>query len=520
MTNPIKNSDTAKQLADHQQQMQSVVLRDLFSQDSARFEKYSIEYQDLFFDYSKNFCTDETLSLLFKLAQACGFDEGRRQLFATDNRDLGNPISLHTALRSSSDTPLVVNGENITEQIVAARKQMRSVCATLADRQRKITDIVSLGIGGSHLGVAMGCRALRPFKQSSATVHFISTAGSGELEKLLATLNPEHTCFIVVSKNFSTRETLMNAQYAKNWLAEHNSDCLFAVTAQVRKAIAFGIKANHCCALHDAISGRYSLFSSSGLPLAIYLGVDAFEEFLDGACQMDEHFQNAELSCNIPAIMALLGIWYNNFYGAQSHAILCYDPNLELFPTYLQQLEMESNGKRVGRDGQRLDYDTAPIVWGGNALNGQHAYYQLLHQGTRLVPADFILSANPATHVSQNAAWPHANCFAQAQVLMSGRQSENAERTLPGNRPTNTILLRQLTPHTLGMLVALYEHKTYTEGLIWKVQSFDQWSVEYGKQLSDRIFSYLNDAQNSDAIPAELDQSTQGLINQYLSWRS
>lgn len=517
MTNSIKNSDTAKLLNDHHTRMQSVTLHDLFQQDTQRFEKYSIEYQDLFLDYSKNICTDETLGLLFKLATDCGFDSHRQQLFMVDDTESNQPVSLHTALRDYTSTSLIVNGKDIADEVRALRTQMCSVCVDLADRQPAITDIVSLGIGGSHLGAEMACRALQSFKRTSATVHFVSTAGGGELENLLAELNPKHTCFIAISKKFSTRDTLINAQYAKAWLGNYASEHFLAVTANVSKATEFGIKPDNCLTMQDSVSGRYSLFSSAGLPLAIYLGMEAFEEFLEGARQMDRHFQSTALSDNMPAIMALLGIWYNNFYGAQSHAILCYDPKLELFPIYLQQLEMESNGKCVSRDGRVVDYDTAPIIWGGSALDGQHAYYQLLHQGTRLVPADFIISANTSHQADQHQAWPHANCFAQSHALMEGVETESLERMHPGNRPTNTIMLRELTPRTLGALIVLYEHKTYTESLIWKIYSFDQWGVEYGKQLSDRIFDSLSN--NQTASLTELDQSTRGLIDRYLAWR-
>ncbi|MXX98793.1 MAG: hypothetical protein F4Y58_02655 [Gammaproteobacteria bacterium] len=315
----------------------------------------------------------------------------------------------------------------------------------------------------------------------------------------------------------------MNASYAKTWLGDDAQDRMIAVTARHNEAIEFGIAPDNCLKMPPTIGGRYSLCSAAGLPLAVDLGMDVFEQLLSGAYQMDQHFQTAELRNNMPVILALLSVWYNNYYKAASHAVLCYDKRLELFPDYLRQVEMESNGKRVGRSGQEINCDTAPVIWGGNALDGQHAYYQLLHQGTRLIPIDFIVTAETADieNKTRSDTWPQANCFTQSYALMQGKQDELPECVQPGDRPSNTIMLRKLTPQTLGSLIALYEHKVFCEGVIWGINSFDQWGVEQSKQLADKIFDYLQDnrGEDKDDVISPLDSSTRGLIDKYLAWR-
>ena len=525
-----QQTDILKKLEAHHAQSQAMRLQDLFAQDPDRFDKYSIETHDLFLDYSKNKFTDKTIKLLVELLNSSGFIDWRARLFRGDEVNLSEKqAALHTVLRqprSQLDKP---SADDLNSEIVLTKQRMRELCLELSGSVphrasgKKITDVVSLGIGGSHIGPAMVSQALSAYKQTPSRVHFVSTVGCGELESLLSELNPKSTCFIVISKKFKTRETLMNANYAKTWLGDGAENQMFAVTANCARAVEFGIAPKHCLVVPITIGGRYSLCSAAGLPLVVNLGMEIYEQLLAGAYQMDQHFQTAKPEKNMPVILALLGIWYNNFHDAQSHAVLCYDTRLELLPNYLQQVEMESNGKRVDRYGQKLSCDTAPVIWGGKALDGQHAYYQLLHQGTRLIPIDFIVTADTAgiADGTKSDALPHANCFAQSHALMHGVQNGTSERECPGDRPNNTIMLRRLSPHTLGSLIALYEHKVFCEGLIWGINSFDQWGVEQGKQLADRVFDCLQNNPNEDKSDtiSSLDASTRGLINKYLTWR-
>ena len=530
MTYLNKQESILKRLDEHYAQMQSVQLGDLFKQDPKRFDRYSLEVNDLFLDYSKNKLTDDTLKLWVELFDLYDFADWREQLFGGGKINISEKrAALHTVLRQPCTQPFELDGEDLTAQIRSTKQRMRELCQELSgvspyrNSGRAITDVVSLGIGGSHLAPAMACRALKSYKQTPSRVHFVSTAGCGELESLLSELDPKSTCFIVISKKFKTRETLMNASYAKTWLGDDAQDRMIAVTARHNEAIEFGIAPDNCLKMPPTIGGRYSLCSAAGLPLAVDLGMDVFEQLLSGAYQMDQHFQTAELRNNMPVILALLSVWYNNYYKAASHAVLCYDKRLELFPDYLRQVEMESNGKRVGRSGQEINCDTAPVIWGGNALDGQHAYYQLLHQGTRLIPIDFIVTAETADieNKTRSDTWPQANCFTQSYALMQGKQDELPECVQPGDRPSNTIMLRKLTPQTLGSLIALYEHKVFCEGVIWGINSFDQWGVEQSKQLANKVFHYLQDKRGEDKDDAvsSLDSSTRGLIDKYLAWR-
>ena len=532
-SHPNKQTDILKKLKAHHAQAQSMQLCDLFTQDPERFDRYSIEAHDLFLDYSKNKFTDQTLKLLIELLNASDFVDWRERLFNGDEINLSEKqAALHTALRRPCQQTDKSSAKDLTAEILATKQQMRKLCLELSGSVphsatgQVITDVVSLGIGGSHIGPAMACQALKSYKQTPSRIHFVSTAGCGELESLLSELDPQRTCFIVISKKFKTQETLMNASYAKTWLGNDSGarDRMIAVTAEPARAAEFGIVSENCLVMPATIGGRYSLCSAAGMPLAVNLGMEVFEELLAGAYQMDRHFQTAEPKNNMPVILALLSIWYNNFHDSQSRAILCYDTRLELFSNYLQQVEMESNGKRVDRYGQKLDCDTASVIWGGNALDGQHAYYQLLHQGTRLIPIDFIVTVGTdgIADKTDSDTWPHANCFAQSHALMQGAQDDMPERTHPGDRPSNTIMLRKLSPQTLGSLIALYEHKVFCEGLIWGINSFDQWGVEHGKQLANRFFDCLqnNPNEDKDDVIASLDSSTRGLINKYLGWRS
>ena len=525
-----QQTDILKKLEAHHAQSQSVRLHDLFAQDPDRFDKYSIEVNDLFLDYSKNKFTDDTIKLLVELLKSSGFTDWRARLFRGDEVNLSEKqAALHTVLRQPCSRSDKSSVDDLNAEIIATKQRMQKLCLELSGsvphhaNEQTITDVVSLGIGGSHIGPAMASQALIAYKQTPSRVHFVSTVGCGELESLLSELNPNSTCFIVISKKFKTQETLMNASYAKTWLGDAAEHQMFAVTAECARAVGFGIAPEHCLVMPTTIGGRYSLCSAAGLPLAVNLGMEVYEQLLAGAYQMDQHFQTAEPEKNMPVILALLSIWYNNFHNAQSHAVLCYDTRLELMPNYLQQVEMESNGKRVDRYGQKLNCDTAPVIWGGKALDGQHAYYQLLHQGTRLIPIDFIVTADTAgvANGTNGGAWPHASCFAQSHALMQGIQEGTSESECPGDRPNNTLMLRKLDPHTLGSLIALYEHKVFCEGLIWGINSFDQWGVEQGKRLASQVFDCLQNNPGNDKNDAvsSLDASTRGLINKYLAWR-
>ena len=531
MTYSDKQKSILKKLNAHYAQTRAIPLSDLFSQDRHRFDRYSVEVDGLFLDYSKNKFNDETLELLVELLELSDFADWRERLFCGDEINLSEKqAALHTILRRPYHLALD-SSKNFTAEIAAVRQQMGAICAEISPTGgartdgQTISDVVCLGIGGSHLAPAMACRALKSYKQTPVQVHFISTAGCGELERLLSELDPRHTFFIVISKKFKTKETLMNAHYAQAWLGSAAQERMIAVTANHSVAMEFGITPEHCLAIPHSVGGRYSLCSAAGLPLAVDLGMEVFEQLLDGAYRMDQHFQTAKTKNNMPVILALLSVWYNNFYGSQSHAILCYDTRLELFPNYLQQVEMESNGKYVDRYGNKLDCSSAAVIWGGNALDGQHAYYQLLHQGSWLIPLDFIVTADTGGVADKTGsnAWPPANCFAQSCALMQGQQDTISERTRPGDRPSNTIMLRKITPQTLGSLIALYEHKVFCEGLIWGINSFDQWGVEQGKQLADNFFDYLQNNQdlnvsNEDDVITSLDSSTRGLISKYKAW--
>lgn len=517
-----------------------VCIRDLFEADPARFDKYSLECCDLFLDYSKNRVTDETLRLLFDLLRAAGFDEWRARLLSggevntTEHRP-----ALHTALRRPPDAPLTVAGRDVMGEVAEVRSRMRAISDALRCGEWRgadggaVRDVVSIGIGGSHLGPLMAARAFAGAPLNGAPpggmppgstppgnapsgstpsdnaprVHFVSVAG--ELERLLPSLDPARTLFIVVSKSFTTPETLHSARRAADWLGGVARGQFIAVSANAGEVRRFGIAPEHHLPLPPWVGGRYSLCAAAGLPFAIHAGMDAFEEMLAGAHCMDRHFEQAPPEANAPVILALLDVWYVNFHGAQSRAVLPYDDELALLPAYLQQLEMESNGKSVDRQGRALARDSAPVVWGGGALEGQHAFYQLLHQGTRPVPADFIISARPAAA----DAWPCANFLAQSHILMHGVEASEPWRRHAGDRPVNALMLRRLTPRTLGALIALYEHKVFTQSVVWDINPFDQSGVEAGKTLARGIHRAL---QSGDDVGG--DASTRGLARRYREW--
>jgi len=529
----------------HYEQIRDVHMRDLFQADPRRFETFSLRLGDLLVDYSKNRVTGETLRLLMELARAVGVPEQIGRMFGGEKINFTeNRAVLHTALRNRSGRPVLVDGADVMPRINTVLAKMRAFSAAVRNGDwkgytgKKITDIVNIGIGGSDLGPAMVVRALRPYVRTGLRVHFVSNVDGTHIIETLKQKNPDTTLFIISSKTFTTQETLANARTARDWFVQASGEegtvakHFVALSTNVREVAAFGIDPVNMFEFWDWVGGRYSLWSAIGLSIAIAIGMDNYELLLEGAHAMDEHFRAAPLERNIPVVLGLLGVWYVNFFGAHSHAILPYDQYLERLPAYLQQADMESNGKHVDHAGEAVDYATGPVIWGEPGTNGQHAFYQLLHQGTELVPADFIAPARSHNPVGAHHKMLLANFLAQTEALMLGKTAAEVrrdleaagmngaalERLLPhkvfeGNRPTNSILFRSLTPYMLGALLAMYEHKIFTQGVIWSINSFDQWGVELGKQLAASILPQLVDA----AAVQGHDASTNGLINYYKS---
>ncbi len=530
-----------EKLVAHRQQNQSLHMRQLFQEDSQRFSGYSLRLPGLLFDYSKNIVTRETMDLLLHLARQCGLDEKISSMFSGKRINVTEKRAVyHVALRNRSNRPMCVDGVDQMPAVNLVLGQMRRFCDRVRSGDwkgytgRRITDVVNIGIGGSDLGPSMACEALRPFADTCLRAHFVSNVDATHLVETLKKLDPETTLFLVASKTFTTQETLTNAHSARRWFLEagaSESDIarhFVAISTNEQAVKAFGIDPENMFVFWDWVGGRYSLWSSIGLSIALYLGMDRFEELLEGAHVMDEHFRTEPLAGNIPVIMALLGIWHTNFMEYASQVILPYDQYLHRFPAYLQQADMESNGKSVTMDGNRVDYHTGALVWGEPGTNGQHAFFQLLHQGTRIVPADFIASAR-----SQNPLGDHhpillSNVLAQSRALMMGCTRQEARLALEGqglegealesmvehkvfegNRPSNTLLFEEMTPRNLGMLIALYEHKIFVQGAIWNINPFDQWGVELGKKLASEILPQLK-GQSKGALS---DSSTRGLID-------
>jgi glucose-6-phosphate isomerase len=539
----LTDSPAWQSLVRHQQSMRSVQMRDLFAQDPKRSEKLSLRLEDWLIDYSKNRVTAETMKLLFELAEQAGLREAIGQMFSGEkiNRTESRAV-LHTALRNRSNRPILVDGKDVMPEVNAVLAKMRSFSERLRSGEWKghtgkpITDIVNIGIGGSDLGPLMVCEALKPYGKPGLKAHFVSNVDGSHFAQTVKGLDPATTLFIVASKTFTTQETLTNAHSARRWLVERLGEAavpkhFVAVSTNAKEVAKFGIDTANMFGFWDWVGGRYSLWSAIGLPIACFVGMDRFEELLGGAYAMDEHFRSQPFERNAPVILAMLGVWYANFFGAETHAILPYDQYLSRFPAYFQQGDMESNGKSVDRQGHRIsDYTTGPIIWGEPGTNGQHAFYQLIHQGTRLVPCDFIAPVETHNPISDHHKKLLANFFAQPEALMRGKTEEEARRELEaagmppekvamltphktflGNRPTNSILVKKITPHTLGALIAMYEHKIFTQGIVWNVFSFDQWGVELGKQLASKI---LPELEGSAPVSAH-DPSTNGLINFY-----
>jgi glucose-6-phosphate isomerase len=531
-----------RRLRSHHDEIGDLHMRNLFADDPGRANRFSMTLGDLLFDYSKNRVTDRTLELLVALAVECQVPAWMERMFSGEpiNGTEGRAV-LHTALRNRGDRAVFVDGRDVMPQIRRVLDQMRAFTEAIRGGSwvgytgRAITDVVNIGIGGSDLGPVMVTEALRPYWKPGLRAHFVSNVDGTHLSEVLRRVQPETTLFIVASKTFTTQETLTNARSARAWLVERvGTDAavakhFVALSTNAEAVAEFGIDTQNMFEFWDWVGGRYSLWSAIGLSIATVIGMDRFEELLAGAYEADEHFRAAALGENIPVLMALLGIWYHNFFGASSHAVLPYDQYLHRFAAYLQQADMESNGKSVSRDGANItDYTTGPIVWGEPGTNGQHAFYQLLHQGTHLVPCDFVVSARSQNPIGEHHAILVANCIAQAEAMMRGKTAAEARtelkaaglpedrvaalvphKTFAGNRPSNTFMMEELTPHALGRLIALYEHKIFVQGVIWNIYSFDQWGVELGKQLAKVILPELSGA------PGHHDASTEQLIRYY-----
>ncbi len=525
----------------HYQSMQPVHLRALFADDPERATRYTLEVDDLFLDYSKNRIDDKTMQLLVALAEKAGVPQARAAMFAGEriNRTETRPV-LHVALRHGGDTPIKVDGEDVMPDVRAVLDRMAAFAAAVRSGDwkgytgQRIRNIVNIGIGGSDLGPVMAYEALKPYADRDLTVRFVSNVDGTHLAEAVRDLDPAETLFIVASKTFTTQETLTNAYSARDWLLQALKDPdavarhFVAVSTNAEKVRAFGIDTANMFAFWDWVGGRYSLCSAIGLVLMVAIGDTAFREMLGGFHAMDRHFASAPLDQNMPVLLALLGIWYNNFFGAESHALLPYDQYLSRFPAYFQQCDMESNGKSVDREGRPVTWQTGPIVWGEPGTNGQHAFYQLLHQGTKLVPSDFIGFVHSQNPLSDHHDKLMANFFAQTEALAFGKTMEEVQaegtppelvphRTFEGNRPSNTLLAPRLTPFVLGQLIALYEHKVFVQGVIWNIYSFDQWGVELGKALAGTILAELTD-QGEPVL--DHDGSTNQLIRRYRQLRA
>ncbi|SFO06270.1 glucose-6-phosphate isomerase [Xenorhabdus japonica] len=536
-----------KALQQHFEQMKNVHLRELFEQDKERFTAFSAIFnQQILVDYSKNRITTETLAKLQVLAQETDLASAIRSMFSGEkiNRTEDRAV-LHIALRNRSNTPIMVDGEDVMPQVNAVLAKMKSFSERIIGGEWKgytgkaITDVVNIGIGGSDLGPYMVTEALKAYK-NHLNMHFVSNVDGTHIAETLKTLNPETTLFLIASKTFTTQETMTNAHSARRWFLQsaadeaHVAKHFAALSTNEQEVSKFGIDPQNMFEFWDWVGGRYSLWSAIGLSIALSIGYENFEQLLGGAHAMDKHFEQTAFEQNIPVLLALIGIWYNNFFGAETEAILPYDQYMHRFAAYFQQGNMESNGKYIDRNGNPVNYQTGPIIWGEPGTNGQHAFYQLIHQGTKLIPCDFIAPAVSHNPVSDHHGKLLSNFFAQTEALafgktqaqveaefaQAGKNAQDVARVVPfkvfeGNRPTNSILLREITPFSLGALIAMYEHKIFAQGAILNIFSFDQWGVELGKQLANRILPELHDAE---AVSSH-DSSTNGLINRFKEWR-
>ncbi len=536
-----------KKLLEHYEVMKNRHMRDMFREDPDRFSRFSIRFQDILVDYSKNIITGETMELLLELAREAELGDAIEKMFSGEKiNETEDRAVLHTALRNLSGQPVYVDGKDIMPGVQAVLRQMKDFSERVLSGQwkgytgRPVRDIVNIGIGGSDLGPVMVTEALKPYKKPHINVHFVSNIDGTHIAETLRKLSPETTLFMIASKTFTTQETMTNARTARKWFLDSAGDSAFvkkhfvALSTNKEKVAEFGIDTENMFVFWDWVGGRYSLWSAIGLSIACAVGFENFTALLEGAHAMDRHFRETPFEKNIPVVLALIGIWYNNFHGAETEAILPYDQYMHRFPAYFQQGNMESNGKCVDRSGREISYQTGPVIWGEPGTNGQHAFFQHIHQGTKLIPCDFIAPA-----VSHNPVGEHhnillSNFFAQTEALMQGKErqavieelraagesGERIERLLPfkvfrGNRPSNSILVKKITPRTLGSLIAMYEHKIFVQGVIWNIFSFDQWGVELGKQLAGNILPELSDG----SVTTSHDSSTNGLINTFKEWR-
>ncbi len=530
-------------LTKHYNEIVNLHMRTLFDEDAGRFDRFSLSIEDILYDYSKNRITDTTIQLLLELAQEAELPIWIERLFtgAKINSTENRPV-LHTALRDKGTTPIMLNGVDIKPEIINERNRIKILAESIRSRKwlgatnQAITDVVNIGIGGSHLGPLMVTEALRSYSLHDLDIHFVSNIDENHINDALEFLNPETTFFIISSKSFTTQDTMVNAETARDWYIKHTGRPesihrhFSAVTSNTELARKFGIADENIFKIWDWVGGRFSLWSAIGLSIVIAIGSDQFDELLSGAYEVDKHFRESPLDKNIPVIMALLGIWYNNFFNAQAATVLPYDQHLHHLPAYLQQADMESNGKSVDRAGNQVNYTTGPVIFGEIGIAAQHAFFQSLHQGTKLVPADIIAPIYSFNCIARHHRALMSNVFAQSESLMRGKTEMEARQEMtkkglteleiekllpykifPGNRPTSTFLFETLTPRTLGSLIALYEHKIFVQGVIWNINSFDQWGVELGKQLASTI---LNELNSSEQISGH-DCSTNGLINYY-----
>lgn len=543
---PLTSRPEWQALKTHQAELESTHMRDLFSSDPGRASRFFISGGGLSLDFSRNRMTDDTLTKLMALARGCGVSERIEAMFRGDHINVTEKRpALHIALRDLSGTPIHVDGTNIAPEVELTLNRMEHFVNDVLSKRwqghtgKAFTDVVSIGIGGSFLGPKLVSEALRPYWHGQLNCHYVANIDGTQIAEVLQRVNPETTLFLIQSKSFRTQETLENSKVARDWflgnggsedkIAKH----FVAVTANTPEAVNFGISEANIFPMWDWVGGRYSLWSAIGLPVALTIGMENFRALLSGANNMDEHFRTTPLEQNLPVVMAMLGLWYNNFWGAETYTILPYDHYLRSLPAHLQQLDMESNGKSVTQDGAPLTYQSGPVIWGGVGANGQHAFHQLLHQGTRLIPADFIIPLESHNPIASHHVALFANCLSQSRALMSGKTLDEAKaelkaeglndgevnklaphKVIPGNKPSNTLLMDRSTPETVGALIALYEHRTFVQGIVWDVDSFDQWGVELGKQMGKGILERLTgDAADGEAI----DSSTASLIRLYRS---
>jgi glucose-6-phosphate isomerase len=544
--NPTKTKSWQK-LSDHFEKIKDIHMRELFTRDPGRFQKFSIAFNDMLVDYSKNRITGETIRVLLELAREVDLKNAVESMFTGKQiNETENRAVLHTALRNRENKPIYVDGQDVMPAVNAVLKKMQDFSHKVLSGEwkgfsgKKITDIINIGIGGSDLGPVMVTEALKPYARKGIAVHYVSNIDGTHISETLKSLNPQSALFMIASKTFTTQETMTNAFTAREWFLSqakdpaHVAKHFVALSTNTDKVEEFGIDKDNMFVFWDWVGGRYSLWSAIGLSIACYIGFENFVDLLQGAFEMDRHFRETTFEKNVPVILAMISIWYNNFFGAQTEVILPYDQYMHRFPAYFQQGNMESNGKSTDRNGEMVDYQTGPIIWGEPGTNGQHAFYQLIHQGTKVMPADFLAPAESHNLTGEHHNILLSNFFAQTEALLQGKTREQVidelknegktedeiEQLLPhkmfeGNRPTNSILFKKLTPRVLGSLIALYEHKIFVQGIIWNIFSFDQWGVELGKQLAKEILPELGDEKPVDSH----DSSTNGLINAFKEMR-